>query len=262
MKIVDLNDENKHLYFVCLLDRNAEMKEVANHKEDWYNKMKDKGLGVKLAVDNDGKYGGLIQYMPIEHSFAGGKDLYIINCIYVLGSKKDGGNFRKKGMGRALIKAAEDDVRKRGAKGMAAWGVSIPAFMRASWFRRNGYRKVNKKGIMVLLWKPFSDDVRPPVWEVQDKEPGFELNPGKVTVTCFVNGWCPAMNIVHERARKASAEFGDMVVLQEINTFDKEAMICHGSMDDLYIDYKKVRMGPPPSYKKIKKIIAGKVRKL
>ncbi len=262
MKIVDLNDKNRQSYFVCLMDNNTDLREAVYHKECWYNKMKDKGLCVKLAEDDTGKPGGMIQYFPIEHSFAGGDNLYFIHCIFVLGSKKDGGNFRKKGMGRALIKAAEDDAREKGAKGIAAWGVSIPAFMRASWYRKHGYTKVSKKGIMVLLWKPFTSDAKPPVWEVQDKKPGFELNPGKVTVTSFINGVCPAMNMVHERARKASAEFGDKVVYRKISTFKKENMISHGSFDDLFINYKKVKIGPPPSYKKIKRLIARKVRKV
>ncbi len=262
MKITDLNEQNKNSYFLCLMDNNTELKEVGHYKESWYNKMKDKGLCVKLAEDDDGRFGGLIQYMPIEHSFAEGKDLYFINCIFVLGSKKDGGNFRKKGMGRALLKAAEDDIKARGAKGIAAWGVSIPAFMRASWFRKKGYIKVYKKGIMVLMWKPLTDDAEPPVWAVQEKDPQIELVPGKVTVTCYRNGWCPAMNMVHERARKASAEFGDKVDFKEVNTFDKETMVKLGTMDDIYINKRKIRMGPPPSYKKVRRMIARKVRKL
>jgi len=262
MKITDLNNQNKNLYFLCLQDNNAELKEVGHYKESWYNKMKDKGLCVKLAEDNDGRFGGMIQYMPIEYSFAGGNDLYIINCIYVLGSKKAGGNFRKKGMGKALLKAAEDDVKAKGAKGIAAWGVSIPAFIRASWFKKHGYTRVFKKGIMVLLWKPFTTDAQPPVWAVQDKDPQLDLIPGKVTVTSFRNGWCPAMNLIHERAMKASAEFGDRVAFKEVDTFEKETMISRGSVDDVYINDRKVRMGPPPSYKKVRRMIARKVRKL
>jgi len=41
-----------------------------------------------LTVDDNGKVGGMIQYIPIEHSFAEGKDLYFINCILVHGYKK------------------------------------------------------------------------------------------------------------------------------------------------------------------------------
>lgn len=122
MKVIDLAEEYKELYFVCLEDWSEEMKEAGSHKEDWCNKMKDKGLRVKLATDDYEMVGGMIQYMPIEHAFAEGKDLYFIHCIWVHGYKKGRGNFRKKGMGKALLKAAEDDAKERGSKGIVAWG--------------------------------------------------------------------------------------------------------------------------------------------
>ncbi len=78
--------------------------------------MKDKGLRVKLAVDDNGQAGGMIQYLPIEHSTADGQGLYFINCIWVHGYKQGRGNFQKAGMGEALLKAAEEDVRSLGAK--------------------------------------------------------------------------------------------------------------------------------------------------
>lgn len=39
------------------------MKEAGDHKALWYEKMKDKGLRVKLAADGD-KVCGMIQYVP------------------------------------------------------------------------------------------------------------------------------------------------------------------------------------------------------
>ena len=123
MKVIDLTEDHKQLYFVCLEDWSEEIKEAGGHKEAWYNKMKDKGLRVKLAVDDNGEVGGMIQYIPTEHSFVEGKDLYFINCIWVHGYKKGRGNFQKKGMGKALLHAAETDVEARGAKGMVAWGI-------------------------------------------------------------------------------------------------------------------------------------------
>ena len=53
MKIIDLTDEYEKLYFMCLEDWSEEIKEAGNHKEVWYSKMKDKGLRVKLAQDED-----------------------------------------------------------------------------------------------------------------------------------------------------------------------------------------------------------------
>ncbi|MFC2058139.1 GNAT family N-acetyltransferase [Chloroflexota bacterium] len=260
MRITDLADEHKQLYFVCLEDWSDEMKDAGNHKEAWYNKMKDKGLRVKLALDDSGEVGGMIQYVPIEHSTAEGKDLYFINCIWVHGYKNGRGNFQKKGMGKALIQAAEDDAKAMGAKGIAAWGLLLPFWMKASWFKKQGFKKVDRQGIQVLLWKPFSEDAEPPKWIRPKKKPGKE--DGKVVVTAFLNGWCPAQNMVFERAKRASAEFGDSVEFREINTFDRETFLEWGISDDLFVDGKQVRTGPPPSYEKARKIIAKRVKKL
>jgi GNAT superfamily N-acetyltransferase len=262
MKIIDLTEEYKKLYFVCLEDWSDEIKEAGDHKENWYLKMKDKGLGVKLALDDNNEVGGMIQYVPIEYSPAEGKDLYFINCIWVHGYKKGRGNFQKKGMGKALIHAAEDDVKIRGAKGIVAWGISLPFWMKASWFKKQGYLKVDKQGFpgQILLWKPFTKNVIAPKWIKQKEKP--ERIPGKVVVTSFINGWCPAQNIVHERAKKAASEFGDNVLFHKINTFDREVLVEWGISDALYIDNKEVRTGPPPSYEKIRKKIAKKVRSL
>ena len=114
MKIIDLTEEHNQLYFECLEDWSDEIKEGSSHKACWYEKMKDKGLGVKLAKDNQDKIGGMIQYIPIEYSPAQGEDLYFISCIWVHGYNKGTGNFQKKGMGKALLKAAEEAVWRRG----------------------------------------------------------------------------------------------------------------------------------------------------
>jgi len=262
MKIIDLADEYKKSYFVCLEDWSEEMKEAGDHKEVWYNKMKDKGLRVKLGLDDSGEVGGMIQYIPIEHSFVEGNDLYFINCIWVHGYKEGRGSFQKKGMGKALLQAAEDDVKTKGAKGIAAWGIPLPFWMKASWFKKQGYAKVEKQGFLgqVLLWKPFTNDAIPPKWIKQKKRP--ETTPSKVTVTAFLNGWCPAQNLVFERAKRAALEFGDKVVFRGIDTFDRKNFSEWGIADALFIDDKQVRTGPPPPFEKIKKMIAKRVRKL
>ena len=250
------------MYFVCLEDWSEEIKEAGDHKEVWYNKMKDKGLRVKLALGDSGVVGGMIQYVPIEHSSAEGKDLYFINCIWVHGYKQGRGNFRKRGMGKALLQAAEDDANALGAKGMVAWGIPLPFWMKASWFKKQEYTRVDKLGFLgpVLLWKPFTREAVPPKWIRPKKKP--ETIPGRVGVTAFLNGWCPAQSIVFERARRAAAEFGDKVAFRAVDTFDRKTFLEWGISDALFIDGKEVRTGPPPSYEKIRKLIASRVRKL
>jgi len=260
MKVIDLTDEYKQLYFVCLEDWSEEMKEAGSHKETWYNEMKENDLKVKLAIDENEQVGGMIEYMPIEYAFAQGSDHYFINCIWVHRYKKGRGNFQKRGMGKALLKAAEEDVKALGTKGMVAWGISLPFWMKASWFKKHGYKKVDSNKGIVLLWKPFSSDAVPPKWIKKKYTPG--LTPGKVTVTSFYNGQCPAYNIVHERAKLAAKEFGDKLIFHTINTNDKEIMHRYGEKDSLYIDAKKATKGPPLSYKKIKRRMAKRVKKL
>ncbi|MDP2729525.1 MAG: GNAT family N-acetyltransferase [Dehalococcoidales bacterium] len=263
MEIIDLSKEyEKRLYFVCLEDWSEEMEEAGDHKEVWYNKMKDKGLRVKLALDDKGEVGGMVQYVPIEYSFAEGKDLYFMNCIWVHGHKRGRGNFQKQGMGKALLQAAEDDARALGSKGMVAWGIPLPFWMKASWFKKQGYDKVDQQGVLgqVLLWKPFTDDVIPPRWIQQKRRP--EVTAGKVTVTAFLSGWCPAQNIVFERAKRAAAKFGSDVEFQHIDTFNRKNLREWGISDALFVDGKQVRTGPPPSYEKIRSIIAQRVKKL
>ncbi|MFC2161248.1 GNAT family N-acetyltransferase [Acidobacteriota bacterium] len=260
MEIIDLTEENKQLYFECLEDWSDEIKEGGTHKACWYEKMKDKGLGVKLVKDDQDKIGGMIQYIPIEQSPAEGKDLYFIPCIWVHGHKKGRGNFQKKGMGKALLKAAEEDVQKRGAKGLVAWGLSIPVWMKASWYKKKGYQKVDKLKAGVLLWKPFTDTAVPPRWIKPKKKPQSES--GKVLVTAFVNGCCTIQGMVYERAKRAAAEFEDRVKFQGIDTKDRTTFLEWGIFDGLFINDKQVRTGPPPSYKKIRRLIEKQVRKL
>ncbi|MBN1656678.1 MAG: hypothetical protein JXA30_23095, partial [Deltaproteobacteria bacterium] len=171
------------------------------------------------------------------------------------------GNFRKRGMGRALLAAAEQDARQLGAKGMAAWGVWLPFWMKASWFKKHGYRKVDRQGISVLLFKPFTEDAQPPRWFAKSgNQP--ERIAGKVTVTAYVNGWCLAQNLVYERVKRAAAEFGDKVVFQEIDTSSRDSVAHWGISDAVLVDGKNVQKGPPPSYEAIRKMIAKRVARL
>jgi N-acetylglutamate synthase-like GNAT family acetyltransferase len=259
MEIIDLSEEYQDKFFVCLEDWSEEVKEAGNHKELWCEKMKEKGLRVKMALDHN-KVCGMIQYVPVEYSNVEGEDLYFIQCIWVHGYKKGVGNYQKKGIGKALLQAAENDVKLLGSKGLAAWGISFPFWMKASWFKKRGYTKVDKDGMAVLLWKSFAEDAVPPKWIKEKKKPG--TIDGKVTVTSFINGWCTAQNMVFERAKRAASEFDDKVEFREIHTFGRDVFMEWGISDALFIDGKQIRTGPPPSYKKIRKRIARRVKKL
>jgi GNAT superfamily N-acetyltransferase len=260
MRVIDLAPNQENTYFHCLEEWSDEIKEAGSYKEDWYGKMKNRGLRVKLALDDKEAVGGMIQYAPIEHSFAEGEGLYFIFCIWVHGHKQGRGNYQGKGMGSALIKAAEEDAMHLGGKGLVAWGMSIPVFMRASWFTKHGYRRVDRIGMQELLWKPFAPDAIAPKWFRAKQKP--ETIRGKVVVTSCISGWCPAQSLVSQRAKRASLAFGNMVEFHEIDTFDRQKIKEWGVSDALFIDDKQIRTGPPPSYEKIRKQIGKRIHRI
>lgn len=262
IEIVDLGPEHEALYFVCLEDwPGADVAGAGDHKARWYRSARTRGLRVKLALDGEQRVGGMIQYLPIEHSPAIGRGLEFVLCIWVHGHAQGRGDFRGRGMGTALLEAAEADARARGVAGMAAWGLALPVWMRASWFRRHGYRRADRRGLAALVWKPFTPGAEPPAWPAPTgKRP--ERVAGKVVVTGCVNGWCPAQNLAFERARRAAARFGPIVECRRVDTDDRETMLAWGESDALFVDDRRVRTGPPPSEEKLAALIGRRVRRL
>jgi GNAT superfamily N-acetyltransferase len=260
MQIIDLDSPHEHSYFCCLEDWSDEMAEAGDHKARWYARMKDQGLRVKLAVNDDGAAVGMIQYVPIEHSTAQGEGLYHILCIWVHGYPQGVGNQQGHGLGAMLLEAAEQDARELGATGMSAWGLIIPTFMRARWFRRHGYQPADRIGVMQLVWKPFTPDAVKPTWIRPVLRP--QRVAGQVTVTALTNGWCPAQNLAHERARRAVKAIGAPAVFQAVDTGDRDTLLQWGLSDALFIDDREARTGPPPTYESLHRSILKKVQRL
>jgi hypothetical protein len=260
MKIVSLSALHERQYFCCLEEWSNDIRDAGDHKECWYGKMKDKGLRVKIAENDKGEACGMIQYLPVEMSSVEGHDLYFVLCIWVHGHRKGIGNFQHKGLGKSLLQAAEADVMQLGGKGLVTWGIILPFFMRAGWFKKQGYKVADKSGIIRLLWKPFITGAEAPRFMKQKELPGLE--PGKVNVTVFLNGWCPVQNIIYERTKKAAIEYHDKVVFNVYHTVDHDILKYWGISDALFINGKRFRFGPPPSYKKIHRLIESRVKKL
>ena len=260
MDIVDVGPEHADLFCVCLEDREAQAVEAGPHRRQWYERAKGRGLGAKVAVV-DGRPVGMVQYVPRDQVLLeGAPGSFYVLCIWVPNFKDDRGNFQGKGVGAALLRAAEEDARARGATGMVAWGIRLPFWMKASWFKRQGYRKADSQGIVALMWKPFKDGVAPPRFGRHKKVP--DRIPGKVVVTSLHHGWCLAGNLTHERAKRAAGEFGDRVVFQDIDTQDLAVASEWGEADALFIDGMSVNIGPPPTYEKLRRLIARRARRL
>ena len=260
MDIIDLSEEHQTDFFTCLEEWSDEMKDGVCRKECWYNAMEKKGLRVKLALNDKGVVTGMVQYAPIEHSWVEGKNLYFVYCIWVHGHKQGRGDMRKQGIGKALLHAAEEDVKSLDSNGLVVWGMILPFFMRAGWFKKQGYRKADRNGISVLLWKSFNPKALPPKWIKARKKP--EKIPGKVVVTALAHGWCSGINGMIQRAETICNELGEKVVFNEIDMTSREAVREWGLSDGLFVDNKNIYKGPPLNHEKIRKAIEKKLRKL
>lgn len=235
------------------------MGEAGDHKARWYEEARDHGLRVKLALDERDQPLGMIQYVPIERSPAEGEDLYMILCIWVHGYESGVGDAQGLGIGTALLDAAEEDARALGAKGMAAWGLRLPVWMKASWFKKHGYRPVDRIAMRELVWKPFDPAATEPRWVEEQSVPA-----GKgptVEVTAFKSGWCPAANIVYERAQRASEELGTEVHFSSIDTSDRETLLRCGHSNEVFVNGRPLQRGAPPSYKTVRRKIERQLRR-
>src|SRR5512140_385098 len=99
MNVIDLTAAHRELFTVCLEDWSAEAREAGPRRARWVERFLERGLRAKLAVDEAGEVGGMIQYLPIEHSVAAGEGLYFIPCIWVHGHAEGRGSFQGRGMG-------------------------------------------------------------------------------------------------------------------------------------------------------------------
>lgn len=259
MEIINITEEYVYSYCKCLEDWSEEMKESGTLKSEWYQKKKQQGLRVKLARNEHNEIVGMIHYVPIEKAPVHGKDLYYIYCIWVHGYKQGVGDNRKKGIGKQLLKAAEEDVKELGANGIVAWGITLPFFMRSKWFKKNGYVRADKNGMTELVWKAFKENAEPPKLMKIQKKP--DVRKDKVKVTCFRNGWCPGQNLACERMKRAVNEYGDKIEYIEVDTDDKHNLEEWGISDAIFINDKQINTGPPPSYIKLQKLLRKKVEK-
>jgi len=258
--VIDVTEENADIFCMCLEDREEEAREAGKRRREWYEKMKGRGLGAKLAMV-DGKVAGMIQYAPgDEVLLENGEGTFFINCVWVPAYNDDRGSFQGKGVGKALLAAAEKDARERGAKSMTAWGLRIPVWMKAAWFKKQGYRKVHTSGIAALMWKPFEEGLQTPRFVPPRRKP--DLIPGKVKLSVVAKGWCRASNMAIDRAIRIAHEFGDSVIIEEVDTTDLSVALEWGGNDTLWVDQKEISTGPPPSEEKIRSIIAKRVKRL
>jgi GNAT superfamily N-acetyltransferase len=255
MEIVDLTEELEDAFLCCLKPEDGVFREGTSLKKAWLDRFRDGGVGVKLAIDDDGAPAGMIQYVPRELApfVVGGEGIWVIHCIWVHIYKSGIGDRGGKGIGPALLRAAEEDMRSRGARGVAAWGLQGTEWMNAPWFEGHGYHRVDEQGWLAMTFKAFDPDVDDPRWLAEVARP--EPIPGKARVSSFLIGWCTSGNLNHEWARRASEELGDEVVFERFDTSDPEVAARWGISTGLFVNGDQYPIDGTESYEKIREFI-------
>ena len=223
MEIVDLTDD--HMLFVAscthIDDLDEEKDRARRVRESWLRNALTKGIKVKVAVDK-GEPVGFAHCLPIELGTWGmsGKDLISIPCL-TLNYKRVYNRVQSSGYGRALVEAVEAEARKD-KKGVAVLAYDTDFwFMPASFFKKLGYKEIEREDDAVIMLKAFELVDSPRMHRLNYKP---KLIEGKVVVDAFWNPICLTSIMEIHRVREVYAEHSNKVVLREFNCGDKEVL--------------------------------------
>jgi ribosomal protein S18 acetylase RimI-like enzyme len=259
MEIVDLTEEHEEVYLCCLKSEDRTLAQGVPIKRRWLDRHRDRGLGVKLAIDDDGEVAGMIQYSPrgLAPFLVADSGTWVVHCIWVHIYEGGIGDRGGRGIGPALLRAAEEDMRARGARGVAAWGIQADEWMNAPWFERHGYHRVDEQGWLALTFKAFNPDVDDPRFLREVKRPGPV--PGKARVSSFLIGWCTSGNLNHEWAKRASEELGDAVVFEHFDTSDPTVAAEWGISTGIFVNGEEFPVGGNENYEKVRQFIRDRI---
>jgi GNAT superfamily N-acetyltransferase len=260
INISDSNKNNLETCLNCLKDWDKDFR--SQYKNSWYRKYRSKGLKIKVASIPDNKLAGMIQYLPIEYSFATGENMNFIQCIWVHGYDEGIGNQQNQGLGKRLLEAAEKDTRNSKLDALVAWGMDFD-WLPASWFIKQGFQQIDKDEHRILLWKKFNNrNIVKPSFIKKKKIP--QINLKGLTISIFQNGWCTDGNIQCETAKKVYKEYKDFdkVKFNFYDTSQREIFLEWGIDYGVYVDNVEIILGPYSIENDLRKAINDKLRQL
>ena len=182
-KVLEFTPDNIANYGVC------GYKDVKKHVElrrklDWFREYYPKGLRINGVFSPDGKYQGMIEFIPGEFAHRPVKaDGYLfVHCLFV-GFNRE---FKGKGLGSVLLEGCIDEAKRKGMKGVAVV-VRKGSFMADSrLFLKYGFVVADEAksdfSLLVLKFDPLFKD---PVFSVNDVSKDERYNKGLVIFRSF-----------------------------------------------------------------------------
>lgn len=241
VEIKDLCESNIEVYLSCGCNPNDaritdEIRSAQKVKWAWAEKMRARGLGAKLAYDQDYP-AGFVEFLPIEiaPTPVRGKQLLFISDIHVNDDDNDGQvNYERRGIGSLLIKQVEVHAKAKGFKGLVTLALEGD-WMPATFFEKMGFIEVDRIGPMRLLWKPFGKCEPPAIWMGNFTPTKGE---SQVHIDIIHSSQCWGMVMQAHMWRAVATEFSGKVVVQEQLSDDRQVMSldCMTGSIGVYID--------------------------
>ena len=238
--IRDMTEDDEYYVGTCthVNENNIEYESSCPRRVSWLRQMEKHGLKTKVALF-DNVHAGFIYIMPIEITpfQIHGKDLMVFPCV------ESQSKFSSKGIGKELIKAAEEETLKQKRKGIATiakfWDFW---FMPAKYFEKLGYKVAEKQGINAILWKSLDSSAEPP----QFMTPNYSFKPiqGKVVVDLFWNVFCLTSDVEAQRVREVVSEYKNDVVLKEYSAVNPSILKQYGISRGIFVNGKWIEVGP------------------
>jgi predicted N-acetyltransferase YhbS len=219
-------------------ENNDEYESSCPRRISWLRSMEKYGLRVKVAL-LDGVHAGFLYVIPVEINPwpIQGREIMVFPCL-VSHSK-----FSQKGIGKELIKAAEEETKRQHRKGIATIGYFWDFwFMPAEYFLKVGFKVAERRGEEALLWKQLDQDAETP--HFREEHYIFEPVKGKVVIDLFWDRFCQTSDVEAERVREVVSEFGNDVILNEFSAIDQKVLQQYGIERRIYVNGLRVEVGP------------------
>lgn len=223
----------------CESDREVAFKQLGRArdvKRFWNYNTLFRGVRILVAYEGTTPVGHL-EYIPIEHAPKPiqGEGLTFINCMFVEPKQ------RWHSVGSELIKAVEEKVRDQ-SLGLAVIAYPDSLFMPASFFVEHGFVCAAEQDNARLMFKAWRE-VDMPQFMPRHYAP-IQLF-GKTTVDVFWNGQCPFWVKAHDCLLQAAKEYGERVVVHDINTDDRATIEQYGIATGVFINGQCAFLYPP-----------------
>ncbi len=261
IELVAIDESTEDTFLRCLHEEIPANPEVMRMRRDWLAANVPRGHRARVLKDDSGQVVGLTNYTPIENSPYVGEGLMAILCMWIHGYEHLVGNQQSRGYGRFMLAEIERDARDSGSLGLCVWGKDFEYWNPISFYEHMGFKRVEKRGMDVLAWKPFTDSAQPPLFLPDIEARETPLNDGRIRVRNVSPGWCGGGCEQCVVVQEVLTGFGDEVELDQTIAQDWETLLAAGeSLDVVYIDGEPFRPdGPPFSAKDLRYAVRKKL---